>query len=105
MKSGHRLVARTARGPQVHPAWCGRTHVCTAETMPAGEHRSDPLTFHSNGGLLVLTRVQTRAGVNRLEVRAVLTLPADPMAAHCAAQATVLRLHEALGLATGGGRR
>jgi hypothetical protein len=46
--------------------------------------------------VVVATRIQTVAGADRLEVRAVLTLPNHPTAARRAAGAALVRLHDAI---------
>jgi hypothetical protein len=46
--------------------------------------------------VVVATRIQTVAGADRLEVRAVLTLPNHPVAARRAAGFALLRLHDAI---------
>jgi len=71
------VTSRRRRRPS-HPDWCGRSHVCSAEVMSNGEHRSHPVTMDTDAGRVVLTRVQTRGGTNRMEVRAVVDLPTDP---------------------------
>lgn len=81
--------------PDIHPTWCGRGHVCTAGG-PRGEHRSHPETIDTPAGRLVLTRIQTRAGRARMEIRAVVDLPADPAAAQSRAQLVVYRLCRAI---------
>ncbi len=80
---------RTKTGP--HPGWCGQGHVCTAD-MPEGEHRSHPMSADTHAGRVVLTRVRTRRGQERIEVRASVDLPADQALARREAQALMLRL-------------
>jgi hypothetical protein len=46
--------------------------------------------------VVVATRIQTVAGADRLEVRAVITLANHPIAARRAAGAALLRLHAAI---------
>jgi hypothetical protein len=46
--------------------------------------------------VVVATRIQTVAGADRLEVRAVLTLPTNPSAARRVASLALLRLHAAI---------
>jgi hypothetical protein len=46
--------------------------------------------------VVVATRIRTVAGADRLEVRAVLTLPRNPSAARRAAAMALLRLHNAI---------
>jgi hypothetical protein len=46
--------------------------------------------------VVVATRIQTVAGADRLEVRAVLTLPTNPVAARRAAGLALLRVHHAI---------
>jgi hypothetical protein len=79
----------------IHPAWCGQGHVCSADRA-AGEHRSTPVVFDTTYARLVATRARTVAGVDRLEIRAVIDLPADPNRARKAAQLAVLRIQAAL---------
>jgi hypothetical protein len=81
-------------GPGEHPDWCAQGHLCSAER--GGEHRSHPLTAGHGQAVVVATRIQTVAGVDRLEVRAVLTLPTHPAAARRAAGLALLRLHRAI---------
>jgi len=91
--------------PDVHPGWCGRGHVCSHD-RPVGEHRSHPVTFDSNAARLVATRIRTRAGRDRIEIRAVLDLPADPHAARTVARLLVVRLFHILAvIQTHGGMR
>jgi hypothetical protein len=67
-----------------HPEWCGQSHTCSAER--GGEHRSAPLSMDTAAGRVVLTRIQTRGGANRMEIRAVVDLPDGATAARvCAA--------------------
>lgn len=67
-----------------HPSWCGLGHVCSAD-RPGGEHRSHPASADTQVGRVVVTRVQTSRGVNRLEIRTVVDLPTDPRQARSAA--------------------
>lgn len=69
--------------------------MCTAETMTGGEHRSHPVTMDTDRGRVVLTRVQTRRGANRMEVRAVVDLPTDPDEARAYAAIVTRQLCEA----------
>jgi len=59
-----------------HPRWCGQGHLCSADR--GGEHRSHPLTFDppAGAGRIVAIRIRTRGGQDRLEIRAVVDLPA-----------------------------
>jgi len=67
-----------------HPQWCGQTNACSIER--GGEHRSYPITMDTAAGRVVLTRIQTRGGANRMEIRAVVDLPDGAAAARvCAA--------------------
>ncbi|GIH03391.1 hypothetical protein Rhe02_14580 [Rhizocola hellebori] len=65
-----------------HPDWCAGGHVCTALTMPDGEHTSIPEVWRAEVGRVVATRHRRRDGRrNRMELRVVLTLdPAEPVA-------------------------
>jgi hypothetical protein len=81
-------------GPGQHPDWCAQGHLCSAER--GGEHRSHPLTAGSGQAVVVATRIQTAAGADRLEARAVITLPSNPSAARRAASLALLRLHDAI---------
>jgi hypothetical protein len=93
------------RQEDLHPAWCGRGHVCSAD-RPGGEHRSHPLSVDTAAGRLVATRIRTTAGADRLELRAVLDLPADPPAARHLARLLLARVHQAIRPASpAGGRR
>ena len=62
------------------PDWCAGGHRCTA--AGGGEHRSDPHTWLTPYGTLVVTRIREARGQDRLEIRAVVDLPADQAAAH-----------------------
>jgi hypothetical protein len=64
----------------IHPAWCGQDHVCSHD-RPGGEHRSYPYTVDTLHARFVITRIRTRTGVDRLELRAVVDLPIDQVAA------------------------
>jgi hypothetical protein len=73
---------------------------------PAGEHRSQPVVVDTAVGRLVATRIGARAGGQRLEVRTVLDLPADPRMAAMAAHRFVLGLVQLLRRSvTSGGER
>jgi hypothetical protein len=78
------------RRRDVHPEWCGGSHVCSVER--GGEHRSHPISMDTEAGRVVLTRVQTLAGANRMEIRAVVDLPAEPRAARAYAASVVERV-------------
>jgi hypothetical protein len=89
----------------IHPTWCGQGHVCSAD-RPAGEHRSSPVILHGRTATLVATRTRTVAGRDRLEIRAVIDLPADPTRARAVAQIALQRMQAALaGANPGGGAR
>lgn len=95
---------RVAGGRPPHPHWCGGGHLCTVDRLGRdGQHRSVPYTVDSPAGPLILTRVSGRAG-ERIEVRAVLTLPTgdDPAAQRHAAR-LVNRMVQALDLTPVGG--
>lgn len=64
--------------------------MCSAER--GGEHRSHPISMDTQTGRVVLTRVQTRRGANRMEIRAVVDLPAEPGAARVCAATVVERV-------------
>jgi hypothetical protein len=80
---------------EIHPHWCGQSHVCSID-RPSGEHRSHPLTVTTRIGVVVATRIRTVAGLDRLEVRAVVNLPADPGAAQRSARQVLDRIALAL---------
>lgn len=61
--------------PDIHPDWCGRGHVCSADQAVGQEHRSHPQAVDTDLGRLVLTRIQTLGGAERLQVTAVVDLP------------------------------
>ena len=86
----------------IHPRWCGQGHVCSYD-RPAGEHRSNPVTVDTDHARLVATRIRTRAGSDRIELRAVLDLPTDPDAARVMADQFVARLHYTLAGTRGAG--
>ena len=73
-----------------HPSWCARDHSCTAHTLPAGEHRSDLLVWATPYGKFIATRVRTRAGKDRMELRAVVQLDSHQRTAHEQAQRLVV---------------
>jgi hypothetical protein len=75
------------------PTWCGRGHLCTAHTMPAGQHRSEPATFTTGYGSLVATRTASRSGVNQVEIRTVIGLPHDDDRATRTAQGLLTAIH------------
>lgn len=79
-----------------HPSWCGQSHVCSFYDRPSGEHRSHPVTVDTRHARLVATRICTRTGVDRIEVRTVLDLPADPDHARLMARQFVTRLRHTL---------
>jgi hypothetical protein len=67
--------ARGSRKVKTCPVeWCAGGHRCTA---PRGEHRSDPQTWRTPYGSLVLTRIRGAAGADYVEMRAVARLPGD----------------------------
>lgn len=73
-----------------HPDWCGQAHVCTAGS--GGTHRSHPVSIDTAAGRVVLTRVRTRGGANRMEIRAVVDLPDEAAAARVCAATVVERV-------------
>ena len=77
-----------------HPDWCAQGHLCSA--VRGGEHRSHPLSAGGGQAVVVATRIQTVAGADRLEVRAVVTLPTNPAAARRVAAVALWRLHRAI---------
>lgn len=78
----------------VHPTWCGRAHVCSADRS-GGEHRSHPLTFDAGPATMVATRISTRDGREFMELRVVVALPTDPVKAALQAQRAVQRITDA----------
>jgi hypothetical protein len=80
--------------PGEHPHWCAQGHVCSADR--GLEHRSHPITAGHGQAVIAATRIQTVTGADRLEVRAVLTLPTNPTAARRAACVALMRLHDAI---------
>ncbi|GAA1779038.1 hypothetical protein [Luedemannella helvata] len=86
-----RRNAITTRKPgDGHPHWCARDHSCTAYTMPTGEHRSDLLVWQTDYGKFIATRVRTRTGKDRIELRAVVRLDPNQRTAHRQAQRLVV---------------
>jgi hypothetical protein len=85
-------MGRLRRGE--HPDWCAQGHLCSAER--GGEHRSHPISAGRGQAVVVATRIQTVAGADRLEVRAVVTLPSHPVAARRAAGLALVHLHNAI---------
>lgn len=78
-----------------HPQWCAGGYVCTAATMPDGEHTSIPEIWRTEFGRVVATRHRRRDGHdNHVELRVVLTLdPHEPVAqAQCRHLITVTHL-------------
>jgi hypothetical protein len=80
---------------RAHPDWCGQSHVCGVE-RPGGEHRSHPLTLDTATTRLVLTRTRTRHGHDRMEIRILVDLPADPHQARDRARRLVRAIHHAI---------
>jgi hypothetical protein len=76
-------------GAVTHPDWCARGHRCSTQL---GEHRSEPITVRTRYGLLILTRVRQR-GRDRLELRTVVDLPAEPVRARWLAARVLLGVH------------
>lgn len=89
--------------PDIHPSWCGQGHVCSAD-RPGGEHRSSPRPLDTHTARLVITRTSTIAGRNRIELRAVIDLPADPIRAEETARRAVLHILQVLGWIAEGDR-
>jgi hypothetical protein len=79
----------------VHPDWCGQNHLCSVDG-PAGEHRSYPVTVDGTAARLVLTRIRTRNGRDRAELRLVVDLPADPRHARQVTSLVVAGVHQAV---------
>jgi hypothetical protein len=77
--------------PGQHPSWCGQGHLCSADR--GGEHRSHPISAGHGQAVVVATRTQTTTGADRLEIRAVITLPTNQAAAQRAAGLALVRLH------------
>ncbi|GAA1821610.1 hypothetical protein GCM10009682_47280 [Luedemannella flava] len=104
-----RNVITTRPARDGHPYWCARDHSCTAYTLPTGEHRSDLLVWATPYGKFIATRVRTRAGKDRLELRAVVRLDPNQRTAHHQAQRLVigmdLAVRDALVAATRPGRK
>jgi hypothetical protein len=67
--------------------WCAGGHRCTA---PFGEHRSDPQTWRTPYGNLVITRIRRADEIDYVEMRAVARLPADQDVAKDMARALAL---------------
>lgn len=65
--------------------------MCTIERA-GGTHRSHPVTIDTEAGRVVLIRVQTRGGANRMEIRAVVDLPDGAAAARVCAATVVERV-------------
>jgi hypothetical protein len=80
------------RRRDIHPPWCAQGHVCSSDA-PSGEHRSNPLIIDAPAGRLLASRIQTITGINRIEVRAVVDLPADEDEAQQAARRLVRAVH------------
>lgn len=84
------------RRAPAHPDWCGRNHVCTADG-PRGEHRSYPMTVDTDAGRLVATRIQTKAGRARLELRMIVDIaPGPPPVQQHTVRQLVFRLCQAI---------
>lgn len=85
---------------QAHPPWCGQGHLCDSHAYRGsrvGQHRSVPLTFHTDVGSVIATRVRTSTGRDQIEVRLVLSLPrADEATQALAGDVLLARVHEAL---------
>jgi hypothetical protein len=64
--------------------WCAGGHRCNA---PFGEHRSDPQSWRTPYGNLVITRVRRADAADYVEMRVVARLPADQDAAKDMARA------------------
>ena len=80
--------------PDNHPTWCGRNHLCTHQY--GGEHRSYPITIDTHRTRLVITRIRTHAGSDRIEIRTVIDLPTDPELGRRYAMTILGRLHKAI---------
>lgn len=78
-----------------HPNWCGRGHLCSHD-QPAGEHRSYPVTLDTTTARIVVTRIRTHTGAQRLELRVVVDLPSNPQRAHAVARHAVVRVCQAV---------
>jgi hypothetical protein len=78
-RGAERVTGRSwRRRRQECPWWCAGGHLCTARLgYPSGEHRSEPLSWRTGYGVLVVTRVQTVAGAPHLEMRASVRLSTD----------------------------
>jgi hypothetical protein len=78
-----------------HPDWCARGAHCTAHRRD-GEHRSHPITTTRPTCRLITTRAQTAGGRMRVELRAVIDLPAAPDQTEPAARDAISTLAEAI---------
>jgi hypothetical protein len=90
--------------PQIHPVWCALGHLCSAD-RPGGEHRSHPYPIDTPTARLVVTRVRTTDGQDRLELRVVVDLPADRDVARRHSMTVLARVHYAVTRGSPGGRR
>jgi hypothetical protein len=91
------------RREREHPEWC---HVARCHAVSLGEHRSEPVVVGVGGaGGIVATRVRTRRGVDRLELRVSASLGAGADVDQAAAARRVLaELVDALNRAASSGR-
>jgi hypothetical protein len=87
-------------GPTVstdHTDWCARGHRCQRRL---GEHRSQPWAIRTRYGAIVVTRVRQDRH-DRLEVRAVVDLPAEPNRARRVATRVLVAVDRAVRRAAG----
>jgi hypothetical protein len=79
----HITGRRWRRPARQCPWWCAGGHQCTAQHgYPSGEHRSDIKAWRTRYGRLTVTRMQDQQGIGRLDIRAVVYLPADEQESH-----------------------
>lgn len=79
-------TGRRWRRPAVDcPPWCAAARCTAAQRRPGAEHRSDPQTWHTPYGFLIISLIQTVNGRTSLELRADIRL--DDQAGTARAQA------------------
>lgn len=62
----------------VCPEWCSPYRCTAGLRVPGAEHRSDPITWTTRYGFLIVTLVQTAGGRTSMELRADVRLSTDP---------------------------